>query len=441
MKRCTALIFTIALLTAGTDSFAGQTTAIAHSGSPVLGANTSLRKFRTPFVSDATGKRIAFRGAVYDPLNPESLRAIFRLDAAGAADAVAWRGLSSVGGAAFRNFLQPAINNNGDVAWYGFLADGGSGIYRTLGGNPANLQTVLVTGAIAPISGYTFDEFDAPEISSSGAVVFWARAVSNASTPIEGIFSCAGGNGGCTSGGTAALSILAKSDDLISGGGGLRVCRLFPTLRVSAWGIAFRAETKSDCLSSGPGPETVLRKDFANVAGLRAIAAVGGATDSTSVYSRFRDNPTVEDHGIVAFRADTSDTESNEAIFRCDPSAGCPATSRPVRIVTKGDNGSGLTLRRFSSPQITNAGDVAFLSRSRGTDVAGTTVFIWRKATGDLELVATGFQLVGDPNLPGDTRFRRIGSLHASGAGDVVFRATASGSGLDWRSGIFLWQP
>ena len=395
----------------------------------------------TPFVSDAAGKRVVFRGAVYDPLDPTSLHAIFRLDSSGSADAVAFRGQSAGGGTSFRNFLQPAINDPGDVAWFAFLANGEVGLYRTTGANPANMRTVAVRGSTAPVAGYTFDEFDAPELTAAGAVVFWASAVSNSSPPIEGIFSCAGGNGGCASGGTGTLSVVAKSDDLISGGGGLRVCTFSRTLRVSNWGVAFRAEVKSSCASSAAGPESVLRKDFANLNGLRLIAEAGRPTDLDGVYSRFRDSPTIEDSGIVAYRADTTDANSNEAIFLCDQGAGCPATTSPVRIVTKGDNGSGIELRRLSSPQITNAGDVAFLSRPRGTGVDGTTIFIWRHLTDDLELVATGFQLVGDPNVPADTRFRRIGSLHASGSGDIVFRGTASGTGLTWSSGLFLWEP
>jgi len=443
MKHFVALPLVLALsLLAREPSFAAQTTAIAHSKSPVLGAGTSLRKFRLPFLSDAPGKRIVFRGAVYDPLNSANLHAILRLDAAGSGDVVASKGQSSGTGTTFRNFLQPAINDSGDVAWFAFLANGERGLFRITGGNPANLRTVMLRGAATSIAGYTFDDFDAPEIASSGTVVFWAHAVSNSAAPIEGVFACVGGDGDCTGGGTGTLSVLAKTGDLISGGGGLRVCSFSRTLRVSTYGIAFRAEVRSDCAAGGQGPETVLRKDFANVAGIRALASVGDSTGASGVFVRFRDNPTIENDGIVAFRADTTDdNEGNEAIFRCNPAAGCPATTRPARIVSKGPIGSGIELRRLSSAQITNAGDVAFLSRPRGDGVRGPTVFIWNHTTGSLDIVATGFQLVGDPSLPPDTQFRRVGSLHASGSGDIVLRATVRGTGLDWKSGLFLWQP
>ena len=53
---------------------------------------------------------------------------------------------------------------------------------------------------------------------------------------------------------------------------------------------------------------------------LETIALIGNPTDigGGDTYQRFRDTPSIENDGIVAFRADTSTTE---AVFRCAPSS------------------------------------------------------------------------------------------------------------------------
>jgi hypothetical protein len=343
---------------------------------------------------------------------------------------IAERDTPTPSGSTYRNFLQPAINSAADVAWFAYLGDGRRGLFRTLLADPGLDRVVVIEGSSAPIGAYQFNDFDAPELSESGGVVFWARAVDTMSSNVaEGIFVCEGGDGDCVTG-SGTVSVLVRDGDVSDG---RELCEFGRTVHVSDYGVTFLATTRTDCSNPSGNLEGAFRVNFAGTL-LETIALIGDPTDigGGDTYQRFRDTPSIENDGIVAFRADTSTTE---AVFRCAPGAGCPGSTLPVSIVEKGQLHSGSELRRFAGPQISNNGDVVFQARPRGGTAVGRTLYV-RRNGGAIERIVTGTQALDDV---GGATFRRVGSHHVSPGGTVSFRSTVTGP--VWRVALFLWQP
>jgi hypothetical protein len=415
-----------------------QITIAVRNDANLLGGATILKKFRAGFVGDGSGERIVFRGTVRDTSG--SIQGVFRSDDTGSGSSIAERDGVAPGGSTYRNFLQPSINGTGDVAWYGFLGDGRSGIFRIVGGDPSASRRVFDTGAIAPISPgtYQFTDFDAPEITESGGVVFWGEAESTmSSTRVEGVFICEGGNGDCVAG-TAAPFTLASTGDAIPGGGGRSVCEFDRAVRASTYGVAFRAQTRMNCNSlTEASLEGVFRIDFSGANGLELIALAGEVTDlgSVATYQLFREAPTIEDDGLVAFTANLSSGPVNEGVFLCDPADGCPGVAAES-IVRKSDIVPIVNdeLRNFAAPQIADNGDVVFTARPRAGTGRGPSIYIRRYASGTIERIVTGSSFG-----PLGTIFKRIGAHHTSPSGTVIFRGTVSGAAT-WKTGLFLWQ-
>jgi hypothetical protein len=419
----------VLLLLAQTVAVEAQISTAVQNNEPLLGSGSELRKFRAAAVSDAAGERLVFRATVRD--SSGSVRGIARADASGNGLMIAQKNGSSPVSSPYRNFLQPAINSLGDVAWFAFLGDGGTGIFRTLLGDSSLHVAVITEASFAPIGVYRFTDFDAPEINDSGAVVFWARAADTISSNFaEGIFVCQGGDGGCVTG-SGTASVLARDGDVVDG---RELCEFSRLLHASVYGATFLATTRPDCKSSSDNREGVFSVDFAGVTGLRQIALAGALTDigDGDTYQRFRDVPSIENDGIVAFRADTS---TSEAVFRCVPAAGCPGASLPTSIVEKGQLHDGSELRRFGRPQVSDNGAVVFQARPRGGTATGRTLYRWR-STGAIERIVTGNQALDD--VAGAT-FGRVGAHHVSPGGTVAFRSTVNGP--LWRAALFLWQP
>jgi hypothetical protein len=226
--------------------------------------------------------------------------------------------------------------------------------------------------------------------------------------------------------------------DAIPGGGGRLVCEFDRAVRASGYGVAFHATTRTNCNSvSEASVEGIFRIDFAGSDGLALVALAGDGTDLGGgvTYQRFRDAPTIEDSGLVAFTANLSGGPVNEAVFLCDPADGCPG-SPAESIVDKSYTvpGEGDELREFSSAQIADNGDVVFTAKPRNGTGRGPSVYLRHYAGGAVERIVTA----GEP-APLGTEFKRIGNHHTSPSGTVVFRATVSGAST-WRTGLFLWQ-
>jgi hypothetical protein len=413
-----------------------QITVAVRSDSNLLGGSSVLKKFRAGFVSDGTGERIVFRGTVRETTG--NVQGVFRSDDSGSGSTIAERDGVAPGGSTYRNFLQPSINSAGDVAWFGFLGDGRHGVFRIVGGDPSASRRVFNTGVLAPVSPgtYEFTDFDAPEITETGGVVVWGEAESPTAR-IEGLFICEGGNGDCVAG-TGAEFALASTGDAIPGGGGRLLCEFDRAVRASTYGIAFRAQTRMDCNNSSEASRAgVFRLDFSGANGIETIALAGDASDlgGGATYQLFREAPTIENEGLVAFTANLSVGPVNEAVFLCDPLDGCPGA--PAESIVRKSYVMPSTndeLRNFSAPQIADNGDVVFTARPRNGTGRGPSIYVRRYSGGAVERIVTGSSFG-----PMGTIFKRIGTHHTSRGGIVVFRATVSGAAT-WRTGLFLWQ-
>ncbi|TFH30335.1 MAG: hypothetical protein E4H00_05335 [Myxococcales bacterium] len=432
LRASLGVVAAAALVASAPCGAEAQISTAVRKNDPTLGLGSDLRKFRGGVVSAAAGQRLVFRATVRDASGGR--KGIVRTDAGGAGAMVVERGDTAPGsGATFRSFLQPSINASSDVAWFGFLSGGLRGIYRTVSGSIAQKRLVAVTGVASPLSPgvFLYDDFGPPEITNTagGVVVYFGSA-----TTEEGIFACAGGDGNCVSGSGVAWTLI-RTGDVVSG---REICEFEDSVRVSDYGVAFRAKTRVNCSSSSEALlAAVMRLDFADTVGPEIVALVGNPTDlgPTVPYSRFRDTPTINDGGTLAFRGDVSGGGTiSEAVFRCDPGAGCPATALPVSVVDKGQIVGGSELRRFSSPQIANNGDIVFQSRPKGGTTVGRTLYV-RRAGGAIQLVATGGSPVDEPGAT----LRRVGTHYGNSGGTIVFRSTVQGP--PWKVGLFLWQP
>ena len=181
----------------------------------------------------------------------------------------------------------------------------------------------------------------------------------------------------------------------------------------------------------------IFRSDFSGANGLELVARTGNPTDlgPTVTYQQFRDAPTIENGGMVAFTAITSTGPVNEAIFLCIPGAGCPASPAESIVlksaIVPGENDE---LGKFSAPQVADNGDVVFTAKPRNGTGRGSSIYVRRFSGGAVERIATagGFGPLG-------TTFKRIGAHHTSPGGVVVFRAIVSDAAT-WRIGLFIFE-
>ena len=129
-----------------------QISTAVRSRDPILGGGSDLKKLRAAVVSDAAGERMAFRATIRD--GTTSRKGIVRADASSNGTVIAERDTPTPSGSTYRNFLQPAINGAGDVAWFAYLGDGRRGLFRTLLADPSLDRVVVIEGSSAPIGAY-----------------------------------------------------------------------------------------------------------------------------------------------------------------------------------------------------------------------------------------------------------------------------------------------
>ncbi len=404
-----------------------QTVVVRGDPAPLPGSE--FRKLNLPFVSDAAGEHIVFRGTSRGLGG--GVHGIYRVDDSGAGSLIVQKS-EFFFGRKFRNLRRPAINGSGDVAWFGFLTGGVDGVFRTVGA--AGPIGVTLTLEPTPVGG-VFLALGMPGITDTGAVLFWART--SAIGLEEGIFRCQGGDGDCFSGtGTGVMDYVVVSGMAIPDRPGRKLCTFPEGLRKSAYGIAFRSLTKTNCSNAGETAiQGVFRLDFAGAVGIETLALAGESTDlgGGATYDRFRDAPSIENNGLVTFYASTVGSPKTEAVFLCDPAV-CPAAVSES-VVERGDlDADGNELVKLFSPQIADNGDIFFQAKPRGPTAGGPTFYALRFA-GALERIVTRGDSV--PDTP-PAIFRRVGSHELTPGGTLVFRSKIKGDGIGGTTGIFV---
>ena len=422
------LLWVLVLLASASSTAAyAQIQTVVRKFDPAPIAGAQYKKFRSPVPGDANGGEIAFRATVKGDVGTKG---IWREPGVGPGTQVVSKGDSGQG-FLFRNFKRPVLNAAGETAWFAFVTPQGSGVFR---GQGAGFKIVALEGSPSPVGG-NYKRFFIPALSASGRVVFWASIDQGSSE--EAILSCSGGDGDCNTG-SGTLEILAKSGDAISDRPGREVCAFEGGLHASSWGMAFIAETKTDCANPAElAKDGVFRKKYTG--GIETVALAGESSSlggGFSVYTRFRDRPMIESSGNVVFRGSVSSTSNSDALFLCRASASCPGSPAEA-IVEKGqDDMLGNTLRKISAARIDDAGDVCFHAKAKGPSAKGDAIYI-RRAAGSLDrLVAKGNSV---PDQPGAT-FRRIKLPFMTPAGRIAFKATVAGGAFSGPA-QFLFEP
>ncbi len=431
------------IVTLAAASAPAATTSIAVRGGTAPEPFSTFRVLQRPAVGDAAGiATVVFDSKIRSTV-AGSLRGIFSADTVAPSATVALQG-DPAPPTFFREqrrFKHPTINASAITTFQATSAGGDRGIYRDGG------IAVTVVGDTPPggLQG-TLSRFTRPQITDNAGVLFHATLTSPALVVTGAgivaidtiLMRCFGGDLDCTTlaggggFGTGTAEALVVKNDPIPDRPGRFICELFNDgAHASDWGIAFRAQTKSDCgdiaedpligffrLPYGGAIETIAFQEEAS----NPFPGVGGST-----YASFANAPAIEDDGIVAFLAQTEGLVKESIIFRCNPSV-CPATFavdvvRPSTLVAP-----STTVKQFIEVDISNVADISFRARVDDTAAGsrGKGIYIYRNASGLFDRLAVKGDLV-----PGGlgAEYRRIFLPDLSPAGRLTFRAKVRSPG------------
>lgn len=332
----------------GTYSLLDVRTALNAGGdvlfrSAVVGGTTGAGIFVASGASDRTvvlegDPAPGTGGGVYDALSPDDFHAtsnvVFRasvsggtagtgifLDVGGVDSAVAVAGdpAPGTGGGIHSILIAPAsANANGDVLFQSRVTGGSAsyGVFLDSGG----VQTaVVVQGQVAPgTGGGIYGAFSPPSFNDSRDVV--VQAGINGGTVSSGIFLISGG----------AHTVLALPGDPAPGTGGESFVGFGAGPVINASGdVVFRASVTS-------GAQTLDGIFVASGGAIRLVAlegqtapGTGGKTYTHSTLDVF-DVPSINDSGVVAYRAWLSGTNPTTGVFRATPLPPLPGLQGPA---------------------------------------------------------------------------------------------------------------
>jgi len=408
---------------------------VAFDGDPAPDPGFSYhRRFFNPAVSDAPGQRVV---ASVRLVPAAGRQCIVKFDPGAGPDGIgACRKDPSPEGHEYLRFDQPSINMTSDAVWAASVSFGLSGIYR-------GTSVVAFTGDPSPAGPGFLQRLSSGVITDAGDVVFKSTISGGAivaGVPIDtGIFRCTGGDGICRTGGTGTLQTVVLKNDPVPDRPGRKLCDL-EAFGVSTFGIVFRSATALDCASTTETPLVgMFRKPFAGAVTTLALhdepsqpnTAPGG-----TVYDFFSNMPSIANTGIAAFQGRTKGLFAHYILYFCDP-ATCPASPPTVAVEQGSNDGAGNFFTRFTSPGVSDVGDIAFQSRFVGQH-RGQGVYIHRVG-GAIDNVARNNDIA--PGVPGGGQFVRFGPAAMSSGGKVAFEARAKLlSAAGRKEGLFLFE-
>jgi len=436
MDRRVALVFVSLLALGARRAEPATLEKVAVEGDPAPQPGSFYRrKFQKPAVSDATGARVA--ASVRTFINPNCL---VSFDPGPGPDAIiVCRKDPSPDGHQFGTLGNPSINITSEPAWAAAVTFARSGVFR------GSSMTVAFTGDPSPAGSGFLRKFSSALITDGGDVVFQAiisgGAVVGGVTVDQGFFRCTGGNGLCSTGGTGTLQTLVLKNDPVLDRPGRKLCKL-QTLSASTFGIAFLAETQLDCSSTTETPlEGIFRKPFAGAVVTVALQgepskpqpAPGGTT-----YALVAGPVAIEKDGIVAFLGATTGLIGAEMLFLCDP-ASCPASQADVAVQQGDPDGNGDFFQRFSTPALSDAGDIAFQGRVND-GLRSSGIYIRRLIGGTIATVARLNDVA--PGVSPTAQFTFFAAPSMSPGGKVAFkvRVRQVASSPRTREGLFLFE-
>ena len=260
----------------------------------------------------------------------------------------------------------------------------------------------------------------------------------------QGLFQCSGGDGNCSAsaGGSGTLTTVALVNDPVPDRPGRRFCG-FLDLVTSDFGIAFRAVPQLDCANGAEAPAAgVFRKPLAGAIGTVALQGepsepnpVAGGT----VYQFFPAAPALSSLGVVAFEATTTGLFTGTALYLCDPAGGCPPGLAAIAVAQGDPDGSGNTFFSFSALGLSDARDMGFSAKVKGSTGGLRDGLFIRRSTGNVETIAR----VGDP-VPGSSPpalFRNLRAPAMSPGGKLAFGGRIERDAAPRRlNGLFVFE-
>jgi hypothetical protein len=222
------------------------------------------------------------------------------------------------------------------------------------------------------------------------------------------------------------LETLVLLNDPVDDRSGRELCHLYQPA-ASDFGVAFYADTKEDCDDGG---EFTRRGVFRMAYGgsIQTVALEGEPCEPEpgtggTTYGLIRNGPDISNDGSVVFKARTTGILSNSVLYLCD-SATCPAAPAEAAVIQGQTDPDGNAFKYFSTPAVSDAGDMAFKAKGRGA--AGTVTGVYaRRGDGTLETLALTGHAV--PNLLPQSQFSKIrakgSGIDMSSGGRVAFKA------------------
>jgi len=321
-------------------------------------------------------------------------------------------------GQTYLQFLPPAMNKNGKIAFIGEYWQGQEQVNRGVFlWNGTVVTPVAVRGQLAPGSGGVFSNFSpfsafGPAIDDSANVAFMASIARPASTSppvVDAIYLYRGGS----------LTLVALSGQTAPGTGGGRFASIFPPAMNGKGSIAFAATL------SGSNPYTIIGGLFVYSAGtITPIGLVGQQAPGTNgglfLSFGFYLPPAINDRGDVAFYATVTGPgpEITSGIFLY-------SDGKVKLIALEGQTGPAGDFLGFKAPPAVNGnGAVAFtaLVRDPATGVNGQALILY--SAGQLTKVAASGQAA--PGTGGGV-IAELSAPSLNDGGAIGFNAIASG--------------
>lgn len=292
------------------------------------------------------------------------------------------------GSAVLTSVTYPTLNDVAQVAFRGFLSTGGnSGVF--IGDGTSSLKQIIRANNSAPDGRGRFVAFEEPALNNIGQVAFFGRTIGSRTDGIDDIGIYLGD-------GTNNLSQLIRTGDLAPDRNGNVILDFDTNLVLNDVGqVAFYSSLTRT--RGGDGDNVgVFRTDAAG--DLVQIARAGQtAADSNGIFANFGD-PTLNGVGQAALRVfliDTNNgTKDDEGIYLGDGTSNIVQIAREGQSAPDG-NGSFF---RFDDPVVNDAGQVAFLGRHSGTldgSRDDQALYIYDELSGLTQVVREGDGFLG----------------------------------------------
>jgi hypothetical protein len=372
--------------------------------------------------------RVAFAGQAMETAGA-TLTGIWS-DATGALAAIARSGTQAAGassGINFATFKNPLVNTAGHVAFDATLTgptSGNSGVWAQRSGA---LSLVAQRGSSAPGTTLNYTNFFNLGLNGAGQTVFRAGLNSSSANNV-GVWSERGG----------AVAKMVQAGDQAPGTPNAVLFEAFPAAPIAindSGRYSFKGFVTHDdrmgiwteTLEAGnPSPTLTLvarENDPIPAPGFPASARYG-----------FIGEPTLNQNGDTAFVAHISGVANTQSAVFLDRGETLLVVAWDDQYVP---NGGFVRFNSFSSPLVSQAGDVAFFAGIEGSGITSLNdTGIWSRRDGVwAPWVREGYQAPGAESF----HFNSFANLSLNSSGQTAFSATLRGDGITTANDVGIW--